>query len=235
MIEQLSDLLGYQDRGGFIENQDARTPIEHFEDFDSLPIAHTEISDQLVRIHMQAVIGGNLTDLRTRSITNAVELLGAEYHVLKHGEVVCKHEVLEDHADSGLDGIGRALEVDLFALNGDGAFIGGLHTVEDLHQSGFAGTVLADDGVDAAAAHIQRDVTVGHDTGESFGDPGQLYGPRDGGRSCRPARFGGTRHGSYSLHPRKIGLIARSPRHSSGKHRPGRHFGAPGPTILDYR
>ncbi len=50
-------------------------------------------------------------DLGARVVADAVQLLGAEHHVLEHREVVGEHEVLEHHADAVLDGVGRRLQV----------------------------------------------------------------------------------------------------------------------------
>ena len=89
---------------------------------------------------------------RARAVADAVQLLGSEDDVLEDGEVVGELEVLEHHADPGIDGVGRRGEVHLAAVDSDRALVGALDAVEDLHQRGLAGAVLADDGVDGAAA-----------------------------------------------------------------------------------
>ena len=76
--------------------------------------------------------------------------LAAEDDVLPHREVVGQHEVLEDHADAGLDGVGRRAEVALPPFDDDRALVGPVGAVERLHQRRLAGPVLADDGVDRA-------------------------------------------------------------------------------------
>ena len=58
------------------------------------------------------------------------------------------------------------------------ALVRRLNPVEDLHQRGLAGTVLADDGVNGALAHLQADVAVGDHSREALGDAGQLNGQR---------------------------------------------------------
>ena len=96
--------------------------------------------------------------------------LRTEGDVLEHGEVVGEHEVLEDHADSGLDGVGGRPEHDLGAVDLDRAGVGLLHAVQDLHQGRLAGAVLPDDRVDGAVRDIDVDVVVGDDAGEALAD-----------------------------------------------------------------
>ena len=45
-------------------------------------------------------------------------------------------------------------EADRLAVDGDGALVGLLHAVEDLHQRRLAGAVLADEGVDGAGRMV---------------------------------------------------------------------------------
>jgi hypothetical protein len=84
--------------------------------------------------------------------------------------------VLVHHADPGLDGVGRGAEAHRPTVDGDGALVGLLHPVEDLHQGGLAGAVLPAQRVHLAAAHAQVDVAVGDDPGEALRDPGELHG-----------------------------------------------------------
>ena len=68
------------------------------------------------------------------------------------------------------------------AVDGDGALVGPLHPVEDLHQRRLAGAVLADDGVDGRRRRTAEvDVAVGDDAGEPLDDAGQLDGERRAG------------------------------------------------------
>ncbi|GAA4686870.1 hypothetical protein GCM10023324_46930 [Streptomyces youssoufiensis] len=68
------------------------------------------------------------------------------------------------------------MQFDLFAVEGDGALVGPLHPVEDLHQGRLARAVLADEGVHGAAADRDVDVVVGDDAGEPLGDSAEFYG-----------------------------------------------------------
>src|SRR5437867_3669462 len=46
--EELPYFLWNQDRGGFVQDQDPRPPIEHLDDLHSLSFAHRQILDQAI-------------------------------------------------------------------------------------------------------------------------------------------------------------------------------------------
>ena len=126
-------------------------PVEDLEDLDALPLFHAELGDEVVGVHPQPVGVGDLFDCLAGFLADAVELLGAEDDVLEDGEVVGQH-VLEDHPDAGVDRVGRAAQREGLAVDRDGALVGLLDAVEDLHQRRLAGAVLLDDGVQRCRA-----------------------------------------------------------------------------------
>ena len=83
--------------------------------------------------------------------------------------------MLVDHADAGIDGLGRRREPNLGAVDLHATLIGGLHAVEDLHERRLAGPVLTDYRVDLTLGDPQVDPVVGHHAREPLGDPGELY------------------------------------------------------------
>ena len=83
------------------------------------------------------------------------------------------------------------LQADLLAVDLDGPGVRRLDAVQDLHQRRLAGAVLADDGVDGAAVHVDVDVVVGDDTGESLADATQSDRDRQRRRCRRPERMAG--------------------------------------------
>ena len=155
-----------------------RAAVEHLEDLHPLPGAHAELLDQPVGLDAEAVGVRDALDLGAGVAADAVQLLGAEDDVLEDGEVVGEHEVLEHHADAGLDRVGRRVQGDLLAVDLDRARVRRLHAVEDLHQRRLAGAVLPDDRVDGAAPDVDVDVVVGDHTGEPLADPAQADGDR---------------------------------------------------------
>ena len=185
VAEQLVDLLRHQDGGGLVEDHDAGAAVEHLEDLHPLAGAHAELLDQPVGLDAEAVGVGDALDLGAGVAADSVQLLGAEDDVLEDGEVVGEHEVLEHHADAGLDRVRRGVQGDLVAVDLDRARVRRLHAVEDLHQRRLAGAVLPHDRVDGAAPDVDVDVVVGDHAGEPLADPTQA----DGDRRRRLGRF----------------------------------------------
>ena len=68
--------------------------------------------------------------------------------------------MLVDHADACGDGLLRPPDHPLFAIDADGAGIGLVKAVEDIHQGRFAGTILPDDSVNRAGADLEIDILV---------------------------------------------------------------------------
>ena len=182
VVEELVDLLRHQHRRGLVEDEGLGTAVEHLEDLDPLAVAHAEVLDELVGVDVEAVVVGDAVDLGAGLVADAVQLLGAQDDVLEDGEVVGQHEVLEHHADPGLDGVRGRVQAHHLAVDRDGALVGTLDAVEDLHQGRLAGAVLAHDRVDGATADGEGDVLVGDDAREAFRDALELNGEVGSGR-----------------------------------------------------
>ncbi len=73
--------------------------------------------------------------------------LCAQYHILGHGHHRHQHEVLVHHANAMGDGVTGAVDADLLSPDQDVALIGGIEAVEDVHQRGLAGSILAQQGM----------------------------------------------------------------------------------------
>ena len=82
--------------------------------------------------------------------------------------------MLMDHADPGSDRILRAGDPTGLALDLDGAGVGLIEAVENVHQGRLAGTVFTNDAVNRPRRDHQVDVLVGVDRAEVLVDPPQL-------------------------------------------------------------
>ena len=97
--------------------------------------------------------------------------------------------MLVHHLDAARDGVGGSRDLDGPAVDQDLACVGYGEAVEDVHQGGFAGPVLAEQGVNFAPPQIEVDMVVGDYAGVVLGDAPHLQ-PRDrrlfrrGWRSC---------------------------------------------------
>ena len=120
--------------------------------------------------------------------------LHAEHDVLGDREHRNQHEVLVDHPDPGVDRVLRRVDRHRLAVDADLPVIRLHQPVQDVHQRGLAGPVLAEQAADLAGSDLEVDVVVGHEAAEALRDPAQLkfhgrpsYGcSRDDRR--RPAR-----------------------------------------------
>ena len=83
------------------------------------------------------------------------------------------------HADAARDRLGRVMDRDALAVDADLAGVGRDEPVEDVHQRRLARAVLAQEGVDLASSHGQRDVVVRQRPRlESLCDPAHLQNRR---------------------------------------------------------
>ena len=78
--------------------------------------------------------------------------------------------MLKHHADAKHAGMGETSHGDLLAAPTDLAGIRLSHPIDDFHQSGFAGAVLAKHRVDVSALYDQRYRIVGYDRPIGLGD-----------------------------------------------------------------
>ena len=73
-------------------------------------------------------------------------------------------------------------DVDDLAIEQDLALIGPGQAVEDVHERGLAGAVLAQQGVDLARLDVEVDAVVGHDARVALGDAAHLQRGRGDAR-----------------------------------------------------
>ena len=203
--EELVGLLRGQHPGGLVEDQDLGVAVQRLQDLGALLLADRQLADDLVEVHGEPVLVGQARQLAPgvgRARGDQRVLLGAEHDVLEHAERLHQHEVLVHHADADVDRVARAPDVDRLTADQHLALVGLVEAVEDAHQRGLAGPVLADDAVDRAAAHGEIDLAVRHDRAEALGDAAELdrvvgdatvrHGRRRGARGDRAhGRFPG--------------------------------------------
>ncbi len=175
--EQMVRLLRRQHPGRLVENQDARAPKQRLQDLDPLLDADRELAHRRIEVDVEAVLAlepGDLGAGARRAGRERRAALGAEQQVLQDRERLDQHEVLMHHADAGCDRVLGALDLAILAVDPDDPPIGLVEAVEDVHQGGLAGAVLADDAVDRAARDREVDVLVGVDRAEVLVDTEQL-------------------------------------------------------------
>ena len=159
--------------GGLVQNQQLRAAVERFEDLHALLLAHGDFGDELVELHLQAVLFGQGLDLLAAGVLldeHALGLLVAEDDVLKHRHGLHQHKVLVHHADAKLYRLGRVVNLHLLAVEVDLALGGLVEADEDVHQRGLAGTVFPQEGMYLALQDGEVDIPVGVHLAEALGD-----------------------------------------------------------------
>src|SRR6266851_1202618 len=78
--------------------------------------------------------------------------------------------MLVDHRDAGLGGVARRMELDRLAVDRDLACIRSVEPGQDACEGRLAGAVLAEQGMDLAAAGLEVHRIVREDPGKALGD-----------------------------------------------------------------
>ncbi len=109
VVEAL-DLLGSEDGGRFVENENVRTAEQRLEDLDALLDADAHVFDGGVRIDLEAVSVTEVANLAVDTVpidghSEPLRRLVPERDVLGDRHGIDQHEVLVDHPDTGVDGV----------------------------------------------------------------------------------------------------------------------------------
>jgi len=126
-LHQLVNLLGRKHGCGLVEDEDLIFPVEHLQNFGALLHAHSDISDQRVGVHLEAVFFGKGHDLLPGLLLlEKARLTGlhAHYDVVKHSEAFHQLEVLMNHAYTESVGVVGVVYPDLHAVLLDYAGLG---------------------------------------------------------------------------------------------------------------
>ncbi len=177
--EQLAGLLGREDGGRLVEDEDVGVAVEGLEDLDPLLLPDRDVLDLGLRIHREPEPLGDLTHAvvglaEVEQGAPGVRRLGGEHDVLGHRHHGDQHEVLMHHSHAGLDRGTRRAELHRLAGDDDLALVGVVQPVEDVHQRRLAGTVLAEQRVDLALPQVEVDVVVRDGAREALRDVAHL-------------------------------------------------------------
>jgi hypothetical protein len=175
--KEVVGLLGCEDGGRLVEDQEVGAPEERLQDLHALALAHAEIGDARVGVDLEVVLPAQALELGAGACQSRPEPeapLGAEDDVFQDRERLHQHEVLMHHADPERQGVVGAADRRRPASHQDLAAVGAVIAVQDAHQRRLAGAVLAHEAVDRPLANDQRQVAVGVDFAEPLVDAPQL-------------------------------------------------------------
>ena len=102
--EEVVGLLGREDGGRLVEDQEVGAPVERLQDLHALALAHAEVGDARVGVDLEVVLAAQALELGAGARQPRPEpeaALDAEHDVLQDRERLHQHEVLVHHADPG--------------------------------------------------------------------------------------------------------------------------------------
>ena len=171
--EQALHLDVGQGRGGLVQYQQLRAVVQRLQYLGTLLLAHGDLRNELVQLHIQAVALGQFFDLlaaRRAVDEQPLGVLVAQDDVVENGHGLHQHEVLVHHADAQLHRLAGGLDAYLFALQENLSLRGLVQADENVHQRGLTGAVLAQQRQHLAAVDGQADVLVGVKIAEPLAD-----------------------------------------------------------------
>jgi hypothetical protein len=110
--EEVPGLLGGEDGGRLVEDEDASPAVDRLHDLDALLLADGELPDPRLGMNGKPMRLRELRDLADPRARRQPEArpVPAEEDVLGHGERLDEAEVLVDHPDTGVDRLTRRAE-----------------------------------------------------------------------------------------------------------------------------
>ena len=168
--EQPLRLLGHQNGGGLVQNENVRPPVEDFHDLHGLFLGHGHVVDFLERVHFEAVGIADCPDfLRHLLQVQPSRFMQTQDDVFRGGEHIHQLEMLMDHADAIAESVGRGADHRFLAVNVDPALVRVVDAGEHVHKGGLAAAVFAQQGQDLSPVDVQPDLVVGQNRTEGFG------------------------------------------------------------------
>ena len=176
-VEELFGFLRRENSGRLVEDEEGSLSVEHLQDFHPLLRSQGKVTDTGVPGEGDVQLAGDLLHPAARPGPihyDAAPWLGAKDDVLQGAHRRNELEALVDHADPGLDGVRGTSNPHRLSPKAHLAFIRLLQPIEDPHEGSLSSSVLSHQGVDLPLLDGKVDLVVGHDAGESLGDPLQL-------------------------------------------------------------
>ena len=162
-VEHLARLRHAERRGRLVEDDEARVPLHRLRHRHRLALAARERCDRLPdganRGHgeRRQRFARALLHRGLLQAEEPVTQLASEVHVLDDVQVVTQGEVLVHDLDPELGRVLRAVDGDRLSVEEDLAVVVAVDARDALDQRRLAGAVVADEGHDLAAPHLEVD------------------------------------------------------------------------------
>ena len=210
-VEQLAHIARLQRLGRLVEEQHFRPGDQRAGDLDDMALRQRQFGDALVDRHAQ-LVGGDARDqpLGLGGAGRADERRRRKLKIFQHGQIGRQRRMLIHDRDAVLAHLPRIGRADIFAVVIDGAGIRAQNAGGDPDQRRFAGTVLADDGMNLARVNQNIDALERAHRTETLADVRKRH-HRHVRRGGDDRRAHGVRHGDV-MHSAAAGLFRATPR-----------------------
>ena len=161
-------------RRRLIEQEDMRLLAHCLGDRDLLPVGDAEVAQSLldgqIEIELGEEFAGPLVHRGIVKDSRSLARLGAKKDVGGHREIEMQFRILIDDRNARCAALGGIEHAERLAADDDLPAVGRLRARQDLHQRGFAGSVLADKRMHLAAGYVEINIvqraraqeTLGH-------------------------------------------------------------------------
>ena len=192
LLEKALRLLGGEDAGGLVQDQDLGLGEKGPEDLHPLLLPGGEEVDGRLQVHPQRVPRQQGLEPADEGPSGKQEgQVQPQGQVLGHGVGLNELGVLGHEGDAqGLGRLGGG-DLDGAPLQEDPPLVRRVKAVEEAHQGGLPRPVLPQEGEDLPGPHLEADAVVGHHRAEAFRDVLQPQHPPPeedttptGGRPC---------------------------------------------------
>ena len=162
-------LLWREHGGRLIENEQLRVLHQRAHDLDTLTFPDRKPPDFPARFERKPIAAGDLGDAGGH-LGKGFLRWQPQRDVLRDGEILEQREMLKHHADAQRPRLRGSGERRLAAEPVQLAVVGLNESVSDLHEGRFAGTILAQQGVNLRRMQVEVDVVVGDEGAVELGD-----------------------------------------------------------------
>ena len=168
-VEQFVSLLRRKNCCRLIKDQDLCSPVQDFDDLDSLFLGDRHAVDLLGGIEVKPVFGGQFVNLLLDFLhVQSHGSAKAQNDVLRCCQNIDQFEMLVDHPDPQIKRILGRLDQNFLPVDPDGSFIRKIDPGQHVHQCCLAASVLTEDRKDLSFSEREIDVIVGNDVTESL-------------------------------------------------------------------
>ena len=168
-VKEPLGLLGRQDGGGLVQNQNIGPAVEDLDDFDGLLLRDRHVVNFLIGVHDKAVLVADFLDSGSGGLQIQPSLfMETQEDVFRGSQDVHQLEVLVNHTDAQIKGVLGRTNGHRIAVHDDFARIGEIDAREHVHQRGLAAAVLAQQGENLAPVDGQVYLVVGDDGAEGL-------------------------------------------------------------------